>query len=77
MRQAPFILVDNAFFSPASPFLQGADIIVHSLTKYINGHSDVVVGAAILPYFVYARQRLRQPRPKALLPPECTWRHTE
>ncbi|KAG2747776.1 hypothetical protein P692DRAFT_20669964, partial [Suillus brevipes Sb2] len=27
------------------------DIVVHSLTKYINGHSDVVMGAAILPYF--------------------------
>ncbi|MEC7645977.1 MAG: cystathionine gamma-synthase [Bacteroidota bacterium] len=42
-------VVDNTF---ATPFLQrplelGADIIMHSLTKYMGGHSDVVMGAAI------------------------------
>jgi cystathionine gamma-lyase len=44
-------VVDNTFLSPfySSPLLQGADIVVHSLTKYINGHSDVVMGALILP----------------------------
>ncbi|KAI0776404.1 pyridoxal phosphate-dependent transferase [Irpex lacteus] len=31
------------------PLLQGADIVLHSLTKYVNGHSDVVMGALILP----------------------------
>ena len=43
--------MDNTFLSPfyQSPLLLGADIVVHSLTKYINGHSDVVMGAAILP----------------------------
>jgi cystathionine gamma-lyase len=47
----PLVLVDNTFLSPfyGSPLLQGADIVIHSLTKYINGHSDVVMGAAILP----------------------------
>jgi cystathionine gamma-lyase len=47
----PLVLVDNTFLSPfySSPLLLGADIVVHSLTKYINGHSDVVMGAAILP----------------------------
>ncbi|KAA1473589.1 hypothetical protein DENSPDRAFT_840056 [Dentipellis sp. KUC8613] len=47
----PLVLVDNTFLSPfySSPLLQGADIVVHSLTKYVNGHSDVVMGAAILP----------------------------
>ncbi len=41
--------VDNTFLSPyfQSPFELGADIIVHSTTKYINGHSDVVGGAII------------------------------
>ncbi|KAG1808928.1 Cys/Met metabolism PLP-dependent enzyme-domain-containing protein [Suillus subaureus] len=53
-RQAPskpLVLVDNTFLSPfyGSPLLQGADIVIHSLTKYINGHSDVVMGAAIVP----------------------------
>lgn len=42
------VVVDNTF---ASPFLQnpldlGADIVMHSVTKYISGHSDVVMGAA-------------------------------
>ncbi|KAI0305214.1 Cys/Met metabolism PLP-dependent enzyme-domain-containing protein [Multifurca ochricompacta] len=47
----PLVLVDNTFMSPfySSPLLQGADIVVHSLTKYVNGHSDVVMGAVILP----------------------------
>ncbi|KAF7975388.1 hypothetical protein HWV62_9599 [Athelia sp. TMB] len=47
----PLVLVDNTFLSPfyAAPLLAGADLVVHSLTKYINGHSDVVMGAAILP----------------------------
>jgi len=47
----PIVLVDNTFLSPfySSPLLLGADIVMHSLTKYINGHSDVVMGALILP----------------------------
>ncbi|KAI0065051.1 hypothetical protein BV25DRAFT_1822158 [Artomyces pyxidatus] len=47
----PLVLVDNTFLSPyySSPLLLGADIVVHSLTKYVNGHSDVVMGAVILP----------------------------
>lgn len=45
------MLVDNTFLSPyySSPLLQGADVVLHSLTKYVNGHSDVVMGALILP----------------------------
>lgn len=47
----PLVLVDNTFLSPfySSPLLLGADIVLHSLTKYINGHSDVVMGALIFP----------------------------
>jgi cystathionine gamma-synthase len=43
------VVVDNTFLSPAwqRPIELGADIVVHSTTKYINGHSDVVGGAAI------------------------------
>jgi len=42
-------VVDNTFLSPyfQRPFEYGVDIIVHSTTKYINGHSDVVGGAII------------------------------
>ncbi|CAG7854582.1 Putative cystathionine gamma-lyase 2; AltName: Full=Gamma-cystathionase [Serendipita indica DSM 11827] len=47
----PLLLVDNTFMSPyyQSPLALGADIVLHSLTKYVNGHSDVVMGALILP----------------------------
>lgn len=43
------VVVDNTFLSPAlqQPIALGADIVVHSTTKYINGHSDVVGGAVI------------------------------
>ncbi|MBW3549562.1 MAG: cystathionine gamma-synthase [Proteobacteria bacterium] len=42
-------VVDNTFLSPAlqRPIAFGADVVVHSTTKYINGHSDVVGGAVI------------------------------
>ncbi|TAL85048.1 MAG: cystathionine gamma-synthase [Rhodanobacter sp.] len=43
------LVVDNTFLSPAlqQPLLLGADVVVHSTTKYINGHSDVVGGAVV------------------------------
>ncbi|WP_406610233.1 cystathionine gamma-synthase [Agarivorans sp. JK6] len=43
------VVVDNTFLSPAlqTPILLGADIVVHSATKYINGHSDVVAGMVV------------------------------
>jgi cystathionine gamma-synthase len=42
-------VVDNTFLSPAwqLPLTLGADLVVHSTTKYLNGHSDVVGGAVI------------------------------
>jgi cystathionine gamma-lyase len=44
------LLVDNTFASPffQRPFEFGADIIYHSTTKYLNGHSDMIGGIAIL-----------------------------
>ncbi len=43
------VLVDNTFASPAlqQPLTLGADIVLHSTTKYIGGHSDVVGGALV------------------------------
>jgi cystathionine gamma-synthase len=43
------IVVDNTFLSPAlqQPIKFGADFVVHSTTKFLNGHSDVVGGAVI------------------------------
>lgn len=42
-------VVDNTFLSPAlqTPIEFGADVVLHSTTKYINGHSDVVGGAVV------------------------------
>ncbi|HVH01484.1 MAG TPA: cystathionine gamma-synthase [Amaricoccus sp.] len=43
------VVVDNTFLSPAlqRPIAEGADFVVHSTTKFINGHSDMVGGAVI------------------------------
>lgn len=43
------VAVDNTFLSPSfqNPLKLGADIVMHSTTKYINGHSDVIGGAVI------------------------------
>jgi cystathionine gamma-lyase len=43
------VVVDNTFMSPyfQRPLTLGADIVVHSTTKYIGGHSDIVGGAAV------------------------------
>lgn len=43
------VAVDNTFLSPAlqRPISLGADFVIHSTTKYLNGHSDVVGGAVI------------------------------
>ncbi|HEV3154097.1 MAG TPA: cystathionine gamma-synthase [Candidatus Baltobacteraceae bacterium] len=45
----PVVVVDNTFASPyfQQPLALGADIVVHSTTKYIGGHSDVVGGVAV------------------------------
>lgn len=47
--QGILTVVDNTFLSPyfQRPFEFGADIVVHSTTKYLNGHSDVVGGAIV------------------------------
>jgi len=43
------VAVDNTFATPLvqRPFEHGADVVVHSVTKYLAGHSDVVLGAAL------------------------------
>jgi cystathionine gamma-lyase len=44
------VVVDNTFASPffQNPLKHGADLVVHSVTKYLNGHSDVVMGTLSL-----------------------------
>jgi cystathionine gamma-synthase len=48
-RKGALVAVDNTFATPAvqRPLESGADFVVHSTTKYLGGHSDVVGGAAI------------------------------
>lgn len=48
-RAGALVVVDNTFLSPGwqLPLRHGADLVLHSTTKYINGHSDVVGGAVI------------------------------
>lgn len=49
-RGKALLIVDNTFASPffQQPFTMGADIIYHSTTKYLNGHSDMIGGIAIV-----------------------------
>ncbi|MGO4105473.1 cystathionine gamma-synthase [Leifsonia sp. YAF41] len=49
-RAGLIVVVDNTFASPAlqRPLLHGADVVVHSTTKYLGGHSDVLGGALII-----------------------------
>ncbi|HEX7702716.1 MAG TPA: cystathionine gamma-synthase [Kofleriaceae bacterium] len=48
-KKGVLLAVDNTFMTPflQQPLALGADIVAHSLTKYLNGHSDVVGGALI------------------------------
>jgi cystathionine gamma-lyase/cystathionine beta-lyase/cystathionine gamma-lyase/homocysteine desulfhydrase len=49
-RQGAVLVVDNTFMSPffQRPLALGADIVVHSTTKFLNGHSDSVGGVAVV-----------------------------
>lgn len=44
-----FVVADNTFATPLlqQPLRQGADLVVHSVTKYLSGHSDVILGAVV------------------------------
>jgi methionine-gamma-lyase len=59
------VIVDNTFMSPAlqRPFDFGVDVIVHSMTKFLNGHADVVGGCIIVKdeeAYLYFRKTLNQ-----------------
>jgi len=49
-RHGALVVVDNTFASPMlqRPLEHGADIVMHSATKYLNGHSDIVGGIAVV-----------------------------
>jgi cystathionine beta-lyase/cystathionine gamma-synthase len=64
----PYLVVDNTFASPAlqNPLALGADIVFHSATKYLGGHSDTILGIAVTSDAAIA-ERLGS-RPARLLP---------
>jgi cystathionine beta-lyase/cystathionine gamma-synthase len=69
-------VVDNTFLTPyfQRPLALGADIVVHSTTKYLNGHSDSVGGAAILARPEHAeRIKFVQNSAGAILSPFDSW----
>ncbi|MBE2246755.1 MAG: aminotransferase class I/II-fold pyridoxal phosphate-dependent enzyme [Candidatus Competibacteraceae bacterium] len=51
------LIVDNTFCSPylQQPFRLGADVVVHSLTKFVNGHSTSIAGAALGPFEFFSQ----------------------
>ncbi|MDF2447723.1 MAG: mdeA [Bacteroidota bacterium] len=52
------LIVDNTFCSPylQQPFRLGADVVIHSLTKYVSGHSTSIAGAALGPYEFFSKE---------------------
>ncbi|MBZ5670609.1 MAG: cystathionine gamma-synthase [Acidobacteriia bacterium] len=75
-RHKLLLAVDNTFMSPylQHPLELGADIVVHSTTKYLNGHSDGVGGAVILNDPALAeRLRFLQNAAGAVLGPMDSW----
>ncbi|RMG20565.1 MAG: PLP-dependent transferase [Bacteroidetes bacterium] len=70
------LVVDNTFASPAiqQPLLQGADIVLHSATKYLAGHSDVVAGLVVAKDAeTAARIKFVQNATGAILGPQDSW----
>jgi cystathionine gamma-lyase/cystathionine beta-lyase/cystathionine gamma-lyase/homocysteine desulfhydrase len=75
-RRGIRLVVDNTFMSPffQQPLELGADIVVHSTTKYLNGHSDGVGGAVILnDEEDIARMAFIQNAAGAILSPMDSW----
>ena len=64
-QQDAVVVVDNTFLSPAlqNPLALGADVVMHSLTKFLNGHADVVGGVVVVkdePMYQLFRKTLNQ-----------------
>jgi cystathionine gamma-synthase len=72
------VAVDNTFATPAlqSPIQSGADYVIHSTTKYLGGHSDVVGGALVTAHSdteIWERVRFWQRTGGAVLSPLDSW----
>ncbi len=74
--QGALLAVDNTFMSPffQRPLALGADLVVHSTTKFLNGHSDSVGGVAVVKDEAHAeRLRFVQNAAGAILSPFDSW----
>jgi cystathionine gamma-lyase/cystathionine beta-lyase/cystathionine gamma-lyase/homocysteine desulfhydrase len=74
--QGALLVVDNTFMSPffQQPLALGADVVVHSTTKFLNGHSDSVGGVAVVRDDGHAeRLRFVQNAAGAILSPFDSW----
>jgi len=69
------LLVDSTFASPINcrPLEHGADIVIHSVTKYLNGHSDVIAGAVAGTAAVIDEVRSRMRVWGQAIDPHCAW----
>jgi cysteine-S-conjugate beta-lyase len=75
-QQGCLLCVDNTFASPAlqQPLLLGADIVVHSATKYLGGHSDLIAGLVVTRTAALGEQiRFIQNASGAILSPHDSW----
>ena len=75
-KKNALVVVDNTFASPyfQKPLLCRADIVVHSTTKYINGHSDIIGGAVVLNNeALYKKIQLAQKSIGAIPSPFDSW----
>jgi cystathionine beta-lyase/cystathionine gamma-synthase len=75
-RRGAILVVDNTFMSPffQRPLTLGADIVVHSTTKFLNGHSDSVGGVAVVKDTAHADWlRYVQNAAGAILSPFDSW----
>jgi cystathionine beta-lyase/cystathionine gamma-synthase len=75
-RRGALLVVDNTFMSPffQRPLALGADIVVHSTTKFLNGHSDSVGGVAVVRDEAHARWlQYVQNAAGAILSPFDSW----
>lgn len=69
------LLVDSTFASPINfrPLEHGADVVIHSVTKYLNGHSDIIAGAVAGAETVVEEVRTRMKVWGQALDPHAAW----
>ncbi|MFM2032221.1 MAG: hypothetical protein RLZZ297_986 [Chloroflexota bacterium] len=71
----PLVVVDNTFLGPVfqQPLRHGADLSIYSATKYINGHSDILAGAALGSAALIGQLKLMRAMLGAIPSPHTCW----